>query len=187
MEEKRMSLVYTFLADGFEEVEALAVVDVLRRAGIETKMVSIYDRYEVKSSHDIVIRADLLFEEADFEQADVLFLPGGIPGTPNLAAHKGLMEQVLSFDKQGKRVAAICAAPSIFGELGLLKGKVASCYPGYEDKLEGAEYKREKAITDGNITTGRGMGSAIELGLELVRLLQDEEAAQDIAKKIQLV
>ena len=97
------------------------------------------------------------------------------------------MEQVLSFDKQGKRLAAICAAPSIFGELGLLKGKVASCYPGYEDKLEGAEYKREKAITDGNITTGRGMGSAIELGLELVRLLQDEEAAQDIAKKIQLV
>lgn len=182
-----MSLVYTFLAEGFEEVEALAVVDVLRRAGIETKMVSISGQYEVKSSHDVVIKADLLFEEADFDSPDVLFLPGGIPGTPNLAGHKGLIEKILEFNEKGKRLAAICAAPSIYGELGLLKGKTASCYPGYEDKLAGAEYRREKAITDGNITTGRGMGSAIELGLELVRLLISEDKAEDIAKKIQLV
>lgn len=182
-----MSLVYTFLAEGFEEVEALAVVDVLRRAGIETKMVSVSGQYEVKSSHDVVIKADLLFEEADFNSADVLFLPGGIPGTPNLAGHKGLVEKILEFNEKGKRLAAICAAPSVYGELGLLKGKTASCYPGYEDKLVGAEYKREKAITDGNITTGRGMGSAIELGLELVRLLISEDKAEEIAQKIQLV
>ncbi len=184
---KVMSLVYAFLAEGFEEVEALAVVDVLRRAGIDTKLVSVSNDYYVKSSHNVVIKADILIEDADFTEADVLFLPGGIPGTPNLAACKKLTDNIIDFNKKGKRLAAICAAPSIFGELGLLKGKTASCYPGYEDKLTGATYKREKAVTDGNITTGRGMGGSVELGLELVRLLISREKADDIAKKIQLV
>lgn len=182
-----MSLVYVFLAEGFEEVEALAVVDVLRRADIDTKMVSVSDKYEVKSSHDVIIRADLLIDEADFDKADMLFLPGGIPGTPNLASNPVLMQNIIEFNKQGKKLAAICAAPSIFGELGILEGKTASCFPGYEDKLKGADYKREKFITDGNITTGRGMGSAIELGLELVRILISEDKSEDIMRKIQLV
>lgn len=182
-----MSLVYVFLAEGFEEVEALAVVDVLRRADIDTKMVSISNDYEVKSSHDVIIKADLLIKDADFEKADMIFLPGGIPGTPNLASNEVLIKNILEFNEQGKKLAAICAAPSIYGELGLLEGKTASCYPGYEDKLKGAEYKREKFITDGNITTGRGMGSAIELGLELVRILAGREKSEDILKKIQLV
>lgn len=182
-----MSLVYTFLADGFEEVEALAVVDVLRRAKIDAKLVSITDHYEVRSSHNVIIKADLIFKEAEFDKADVLFLPGGVPGTPNLEAKKELMEQILEFNKKNKRLAAICAAPSIYGKLGLLNGKKASCYPGYEQFLQGATYLREKAITDGNITTGRGMGSAIELGLELVRLLKGDGEAQSQAEKIQLV
>lgn len=182
-----MSLVYVFLAEGFEEVEALAVVDVLRRAKIETKMVSVSGKYEVTSSHNVVIKSDILIEDADFENADMLFLPGGIPGTPNLASNKLLIENIMKFNDQGKKLAAICAAPSIFGELGLLEGKVASCYPGYEDKLKGATYKREKFITDGNITTGRGMGSAIELGLELIRILRDEQISEDVKKKIQLI
>lgn len=182
-----MSLVYVFLAEGFEEVEALAVVDVLRRAKIETKMISVSDKYEVESSHNVVVKADLLIKDADFDRADMIFLPGGIPGTPNLAANSLLMEKILDFNRQGKKLAAICAAPSIYGELGILEGKTASCFPGYEDKLKGAVYQREKFITDGNITTGRGMGSAVELGLELVRILKDEATAEDIKKKIQLV
>jgi 4-methyl-5(b-hydroxyethyl)-thiazole monophosphate biosynthesis len=182
-----MSLLYVFLAEGFEEVEALAVVDVLRRAKVETKMISITDNYEVKSSHNISIKADLLIKDADFEKADMIFLPGGIPGTPNLANSSTLVSNIIKFNEEGKYLAAICAAPSIYGELGLLDGKVASCYPGYEDKLKGATYKREKFVTDGNIITGRGMGSAIELGLELVRILVDEETSEDIKKKIQLV
>lgn len=182
-----MSLVYTFLADGFEEIEALAVVDILRRAGIETQMISISEQYKVTGSHGITVLADKLFEEIDLDKGDVLFLPGGIPGTPNLAAHKGLMTKIREFNEKGKRIAAICAAPSILGEIGLLKGKTVSCFPGYEDKLIGATYLREKAITDGNITTGRGMGSAIELGLELVRQLISDEKAIELASKIQLV
>lgn len=182
-----MSLVYTFLADGFEEVEALAVVDVLRRAGIETKMISITDDYQVRSAHNVIIKADLIFNEADFDKADVIFLPGGVPGTPNLEAKKELLQQIVKFNEQHKHLAAICAAPSIYGKLGLLKGKKASSYPGYENDLLGAEYIREKAITDGNITTGRGMGSAIDLGLELVRILKGEEEARSQAEKIQFI
>lgn len=180
-----MSLVYAFLADGFEEIEALAVVDVLRRAKIETKTVSISDKHEVSGSHKIEVKADLLFEEADFEKADLLFLPGGIPGTPNLAAHKGLTEQILRFNEQGKKLAAICAAPSIYGELGLLKEKQATCYPGYEESLKGAVPTEKKVVTAGNITTAKGMGVSIELGLELVRVLDSKEKADDIADKIQ--
>ncbi len=180
-------MVYAFLAEGFEEVEALMVVDILRRAKIDTKTVSITDEYEVESSHNVIIKADLTIKEADFDRADVLFLPGGVPGTPNLAACDTLMKQVVKFNNEGKRLAAICAAPSILGEAGILEGKVVSCYPGYEDKLRGAEYKREKVITDGNITTGRGLGSAIDLGLELVTVLKSKEEADEIAAKVQLV
>lgn len=182
-----MSLVYAFLADGSEEVEALMVVDILKRAGIETKTVSINSQKEIKSSHDIIIKTDLLFEEVDFDKADMIFLPGGIPGTPNLAAHKGLMDKVLEFDKQGKKLATICAAPSILGELGLLNGKKATCFPGFEDKLIGADYTGEKVVTDGNITTAKGLGAALEMGLELVRVFINKEKADEIAAKIQYV
>lgn len=180
-------MVYAFLADGFEEVEALMVVDILRRAGIETVTVSVSDNYEVKSSHNIVVRADDLIKDVDFDKAELIFLPGGIPGTPNLAACETLVANIKEFNNKGKRLAAICAAPSILGELGILEGKVVSCYPGYEDSLKGATYKREKVITDGNITTARGLGAAIDMGLELVTILKSKEEADSIAEKIQLV
>lgn len=182
-----MSLVYAFIANGTEEVELLTVVDLLRRADIDTKIVSITEDYEVTGSHKIVIKADMLVKDVDFEAGDMIFLPGGMPGTLNLASCEILMKNVVEYNEKGKRLAAVCAAPSIFGELGLLEGKAASCYPGFEDKLKGAVYKREKAVTDGNITTGRGMGGCIELGLELISLLKGEEAAKDMAEKIQLV
>ena len=180
-----MSLVYVFLADGFEEIEALTTVDLLRRAGIETKTVSISEKYEVLGAHKIEVKADLLFDEADFEKADMIFLPGGIPGTPNLAAHRGLTEQILAFHKQGKKLAAICAAPGIYGELGLLEGKAATCYPGFEDKLKGALPTEKKVITTDHITTARGMGVSIEMGLEIIKVLDSEEKAKKIASQIQ--
>lgn len=180
-------MVYTFLAEGFEEVEALMVVDILRRAKIDTYTVSITDKYQVVSSHNVEVKADLKLDEVDFDKAEMIFLPGGIPGTPNLAANDILMKNILDFNKKGKKLAAICAAPSIFGELRILEGKTASCYPGYEDKLKGATYKREKVITDGNITTGRGLGSAVDLGLELVAIIKGRKTADDIAAKIQLI
>lgn len=180
-----MQLVYTFLAEGFEEVEALTVVDLLKRASIDTKMVSISDRYEVTGSHGITVKADLLFEETDMEAATLLFLPGGVPGTPNLAAHEGLKNAITAFHCQEKRLAAICAAPSIFGEMGILDGRKATCYPGYEKVLRGALCEGDGVVTDGHITTGKGMGTAIAFGLELITQLKGKDISDDIAEKIQ--
>lgn len=180
-----MSKISVFMADGMEEVECLSIVDMARRAGIEVETVSIMGRAEVTSSHGVRIIADTAFEAADFESSDVLFLPGGIPGANNLAAHEGLCALVKRFAAEGRRVAAICAAPGILGGLGLLDGRLATCHPGWEDKLGGAEYTRQGVVTDGNITTGRGVGFAIDFGLELVRLLKGEEFADDLRRRIQ--
>lgn len=180
-----MSKISVFMADGMEEVECLSIVDMARRAGIEVETVSIMGRAEVTSSHGVRIIADTTFEAADFESSDVLFLPGGIPGANNLAAHEGLCALVKRFAAEGRRVAAICAAPGILGGLGLLDGRLATCHPSWEDKLGGAEYTRQGVVTDGNITTGRGVGFAIDFGLELVRLLKGEEFADDLRRRIQ--
>ena len=180
-----MSKVSAFMADGMEEVECLAVVDMLRRGGVEVQTVSVMGRRQVTGSHRIEIQADCVFEEADFSDSDVLFLPGGVPGTPNLAAHEGLCSLLKKFAAEGKRLAAICAAPSVLGGLGLLAGKTATCYPGWEDQLLGAAYTRQGVITDGNITTARGVGFAIDLGIELVRLLEGEEKAASVKESIQ--
>lgn len=180
-----MSKVCAFVADGNEEVELLTVVDLLRRADIDTTIVSITGKQEVTSSHQVVMKSDALFEDIDFSEYDLLFLPGGMPGTLNLGAHAGTVEQIKAFAKAGKRVAAVCAAPSVLGENGLLQGKKATCFPGFEDKLIGAEYVTDSVVTDGNITTSRGMGTCIDLGLELISLLQDKKTADEMGKKIQ--
>lgn len=180
-----MSRVLTFLANGLEEVECLAVVDVLRRAGIETELVSIGENKEVVGSHGIIITCDTTIKEVEFDTADVIFLPGGMPGTKHLAASELLNKQILAFYEQGKRLAAICAAPSIYGRLGLLRGKKATCYPGWEQELTDAEVTGEKVVTDGNITTAKGVGAALDLGLELVRILVDERTSADLKKSIQ--
>lgn len=182
-----MAKVYTFLADGCEMVEALAVVDVLRRAGIDTVTVSVSDRHEVLSSHKVVLQADTLFEDNDYKDADVLFLPGGMPGTKNLEAHQGLVALLKQHNEQGKLLAAVCAAPSVYGHLGFLKGKKATCYPGFEKDLIGAEYVPDRVVKDGNIITSRGMGTAINLGLKLVSVLISEQKADDIGKAIQYI
>lgn len=178
--------VCAFLADGFETVEAFAVIDILRRAGIVVDTVSISDKKQVLSAQNIEVLADCVLSEYTFDGTDVLFLPGG-SGHKRYKACTPLIEVVKQYHKEGKRIAAICAAPSFLGMLGILEGKKATCFPGFEQQLIGAEVLTApvKTVTDGNITTARGMGASIELGLELVKLLISEEKATEIGFEIQ--
>lgn len=179
-----MSKVYVFLADGFEEIEGLTVVDILRRAKIEAAMVSVTGRRTVTGSHGISIGADLLFEEMDASAGDAFVLPGGMPGTRHLAAHQELAQVLTDAASDGRIVAAICAAPSVLGGLGILKGHKAVCYPGFEGQLAGAEVTQQPVEVSGNIITSRGMGTAIPFALALVARLKDAAAADDLGKAI---
>lgn len=179
-----MSSVNIFFATGYEEVEALTVVDLLRRAGVETAMVSVTGEKNVTGSHGITIQTDKLFEEID-DGADMIVLPGGVPGTPNLKAHKGLTEMIERYAADNsKYIAAICAAPTVFGEMGLLKDRMATCYPGMEDGLLGATALEDKVVIDGRIITSRGLGTAIHFGLALVGILAGGDKAEELAGKI---
>ncbi len=182
-----MSKIAIFFATGFEEIEALTVVDILRRAEESVEMVSITDERRVTSSHGVEVTVDKVFTEVDFNTVDVLVLPGGMPGTKNLEAFAPLMEQVDAFVTAGKLVTAICAAPSILGHRGHLKGKKACSFPTFEDHLEGADVVKEPAVIDGNIITGRGMGAAIPFGLAILEKLQGKDAAEAMAEKIVFV
>lgn len=176
--------VYVFLADGFEEIEGLTVVDVLRRAGADTVMVSVTGDRKITGSHGIQVMADTLFEEENYGAADLLVLPGGMPGTLNLKAHEGLTALLKEFDREKKYIAAICAAPSILSDLGMLAGRRACAYPSFEEGLDCAEVVREPAAADGHIITGRGMGAAIPFALKLTELLFGGEKADEVAKSI---
>lgn len=179
-----MAQAYVFLAEGFEEIEGLTVVDLLRRADIETEMVSIGDSLQVTGSHGITVTADRMFELVTLRDGDLYVLPGGMPGTRYLAAHEGLTELLVKEAAAGKKLAAICAAPSVLGGLGLLEGHQAACYPGFEDKLIGAEVVMDKVAVSGSRTTSRGMGTAIEFALALTAQLVSEEKAEELAKGI---
>lgn len=179
-----MSKVYVFLAEGFEEIEGLTVVDLLRRANIETEMVSIMDTKAVKGSHGIEVTADSVFSDNDYADAALLVLPGGMPGTLNLGNHEGLCELLKKHYGEEKMIAAICAAPSVFGQLGFLEGRAATCYPGFESKLTGAAVCGEKVAVDGNVVTAKGMGTAIDFSLKLIELLADKETAHKIGAGI---
>ncbi len=179
-----MKKAYLFFATGFEEVEALTVVDILRRGGVDCKTVSVTGDYDVTSSHAVTVRADLLFEEQSLEDGDMLILPGGIPGTPNLKAHTGLDKLIRQYYEAGKYLAAVCAAPTVYGEKGLLQGRKATCFPGMESGLVGAEHREDKVVCDGQFITSRGMGTCIDFGLTLLAKLTDEANAQTVGKKI---
>lgn len=180
-----MKNVYVFLATGFEEIEALTPVDILRRGGIDVKLVSVTGSEVVTGARGINVKADILFENIDNSWADILVLPGGMPGTTNLMAYEPLMNLVKDYNEKGKRIAAICAAPTIFGKLNLLIGRKATCYPGREDDLTGADVCKESVITDGNITTSRGMGTAIDFSLELLEILSGaKENADKMAQAV---
>ena len=177
-------MIYVFLADGFETVEALAPVDVMRRAGLEVATVSITEEKRVASKQGIPVLADITIDEVNENDAEMLMLPGGLPGADNLFANEKLKKMLLSANEKGKYVAAICAAPYILGQLGILKGKKATCYPGFEDKLIGAEATGERVVLDKNVLTGIGMGAAVEFGLEAVSIFAGEEAKDKISKGI---
>ena len=173
-----------FMAEGCEEVEALTVVDIARRAGIETAMISVSGKKEVTSSHNVTFKTDIPAEYMDFDMLDGIVLPGGMPGTLNLKANPYVQETIAKFASEGKLVAAICAAPSVLGEAGLLQGKKATSYPGFEEKLLGATTSLEPVVADGNVITSRGMGTAIPFALAIVAYLLGAEKAEEIRKGI---
>jgi len=179
-----MAKVYEFLANGFEEVEALAPVDILRRGGVEVKMVSITGSNLVESSHGVVVKADLLFENiTDFSDADLLMLPGGMPGSKNLNEHEGVRNALKEQFEKGKRVAAICAAPLVLASVGVLKGKKATIYPGMESYLgEDAEYTGALVQEDGNVTTGAGPAASFPYGYQLLSYFLPAEKVEEIKK-----
>lgn len=180
-----MSKVYVCMAEGMEEVECLAVVDILVRSGIKVCKAAMGSSIYVTGSHKITVKADSMWNKADCMEYDAIFLPGGMPGTLNLGAHEELKEALLEFEAQGKILAAICAAPTVLGKYGLLNGRKATCYPGMEDQLTGACVQRAGVVRDGNVLTGCGLGFAIDEGLELAAMLEGQETADRVKEKIQ--
>lgn len=175
-------MIYVYLAEGFEEVEALTAVDVMRRAGIEVQTVSITGEKLVKGTHDIKVEADILYEETDHEKCEMIVLPGGLPGADYLNEHEGLAKHIECFAKDdSKKLAAICAAPQVFGTCGILEGKKATIYPSMEGCLKGGQATDKNVTVDGNIITGMGPALAMEFALKLVEELKGKEAAEEVA------
>ena len=178
-------MVYVHLATGFEEIEALTIVDVLRRAEVDVKAVSISGDKLVKGSRDITVQADILYEEADYNACEMIVLPGGMPGAANLGAHSGLTNHIRAFAKAvdaGKKLAAICAAPMVLGACGVLEGHDATIYPGMEDHLTGARPTGENVTVSGNIITGKGPALAMEFALCLVEILKGKDVRREVAE-----
>ena len=173
-----------FMADGCEEIEALTVVDLTRRAGIEVAMISITGEKVVKGAHGIDFFTDIPAEYMDFDMLDGIVLPGGMPGTLNLGANDYVQKIIAQFAKEGKLVSAICAAPSVLGEAGLLNGKKATSYPGFEEKLLGAQTCTDAVVVDGNVITSRGMGTAIDFALAIIEYMLDKETADKLGAGI---
>lgn len=178
-----MAKVYEFLADGFEDVEALAPLDVLRRGGVEVVTVSIMGRREVTSAHQVTVVADTTIEEVgSMSDADLLLLPGGMPGAANLHDHSGVADALLRHAAGGKATAAICAAPMVLGSLGLLHGRRATCYPGFEKYLDGATYTAEKVTVDMPFVTAFGPAAAFDFGFTLLGLFTDSTTVGQLRK-----
>lgn len=176
-----MSNNFIFLAEGFEETEAITVVDLLRRASIDVTTVSVTGHNLVTGSHAISLVADALFEEVNFTEANCLILPGGMPGSLNLAEHKGLANLLLQHNQNNKFIAAICAAPTVLGKLDILQNRSAICFPGFEKDLRGAKLSTNSVVQDSNIVTAKGPAYAVAFGLYLVQLISGEEKAKDVA------
>ncbi|MDE6014365.1 MAG: DJ-1/PfpI family protein [Acetatifactor sp.] len=179
-----MSRIGIFFAKGYEEIEALAVVDICRRLGLDIDMVSVTEESAVEGAHGIVVRMDKTYSQVDFADYDMLLLPGGGEGTKNLEAHGPLMAQIDAFYEDGKYIGAICAAPSIFGHKGILRGRRACSYPSFESHLEGATVTAGPVEIDGNVITSRGMGTAIDFGLAVAGLFRGQEKVEELAKGI---
>lgn len=179
---KDMAKVYEFLANGFEDIEALGPVDVLRRGGLDVKTVSISGSLLVESAHGVQVKADMLFEDADFADADLLLVPGGMPGAKNIDEHEGVRKALAAHAACGKTVGAICAGPMVLGHLGLLRGRKATCYPGFEGELEGAEYTAAQFTVDGNIVTGKGPGATLGYAYALLSLFKGSQVVDELKR-----
>lgn len=174
-----MKTIFIFLTTGFEDIEAIATIDILRRAELNVKSVSLTDSRQVASSHQVMVTADLMFDQVNFSEAELLILPGG---TTRFNEHEDMKKELLAFANKGEKVAAICASPMVLGGLGLLDGKKATCYPGFEQYLKGATLQTDKSVVvDGNITTGRGPGLTIDFALNLVEQLAGKEKRDAVA------
>lgn len=179
-----MAQALIFLAPGYEEVEMLTVVDLLRRCNISIDMVSITDTLAVTSSHNVTVQADKLFQDADFETAQMIILPGGLPGTTNLEAFSPLTDKIREFAAQKKWLSAVCAAPTVYDHLGVFHGCQATCYPDFADKLTDAVYVKRPVVVDDIFITSRGAGTTIEFAAAIVERFSGKEAADSVLKKI---
>lgn len=176
-----MKKAIVFLANGFEEIEALGTIDILRRGGIEVTTVSITEDTVVTGAHNVPVIADTTLAEAVLNEADALILPGGMPGASNLNNSETVKEALLQQYREGKIVAAICAAPMVLGGLGLLKGRNATCYPGFEPQLIGANVTGEAVEVSENVITGKGPGLVMNFALALVAAIKSEAVAEEVA------
>ena len=172
-------MIYMFLAEGFEEVEALCPLDLMRRAGLAVTTVGV-GASEITGAHGITVKADITDSDFSGDDLTMVFLPGGMPGTLNLGKSPVVGGAIRSATEQGAYLAAICAAPSILGDMGLLEGKEAICYPGFEDRLAGARLSDQRVVRDGTILTAAGMGVALEFGLLIVETLCGKEKAEEL-------
>ncbi len=183
-----MAKVYEFLSNGFEDIEALAPVDILRRGGMDVKTVSITGSNTVETSHGVKLETDLKIEDiTDFSDVDAMLLPGGLPGATNLNSHRELRKILLEQYKQGKVVAAICAAPLVLGSIGVLEGKRATCYPGFEKRMTGATYTQEQVTVDGNVITGKGPGASMAFGYAILGKFVSEEAVAELKEQMMYI
>lgn len=174
-------MIYLFLADGFEEIEALTPVDVIRRAGLQITTVAVGNSRIVTGAHGISVVADVSKDELNDFEPDAIILPGGMPGTTNLEESAEVINAIHLAMQNNSLVCAICAAPSILGIMGYLKGKNATCFPGFEEYLDGATYTNERVVVDGNIITAKGMGCAAEFALAIVEALLGKAKADEIS------
>lgn len=177
-------MVYVFLADGFEIIEALAPVDMMKRAKIDVKTVGVTGK-NITSSCGVVVTADMTIDEFDFYDVEAVVLPGGMPGTLNLENNSAVQKTIDNAKNTNAFICAICAAPSVLGHKGLLNGKKAVCFPGFEDALEGAELSEDFVVTDGKIITAKGAGVCIDFGLEIVKQLKGGDVADEVRRTIQ--
>ncbi len=176
--------IFVLLAPGFEESEAVILIDIFRRANYEVKLISITDKREVTSSRNITIIADDILKNSNFDDMDMLFLPGGMPGTKNLSESEDVIKLVKEAFVKDKYIAAICAAPSVLAIAGILKGKRATAYPGWDEKLTDAIIEKSPVVVDNKIITSRGFGTAIEMGLKIVEIISGKEESEKLRQAI---
>ena len=172
------------IAEGFEEIEAITLIDILRRANYNLKTVSINRNSEIQGSHKIKIITDMVFDDVNFDDTDVLLLPGGVPGVPNLAAEDKVLNLVKKFYNEKKYIVAICAAPFVLERADILKNKNVTCYPSWEDKITSTKIKKSNVVIDDKIITAKGIGAAIDLGLKLVELFSSKKDSKILKNKI---